>query len=144
MHPAGSLERGVNDATFAESAAGMRAVMARLAWNAGQRVQWTESGSSWQWLVPLLEDVEQALHSGSSDRIAGIAPETDPDTVEALAELPEQYIDELALDMMVRSQSHRLLAASSAADGDVYVMILCEVDGTSCRAERFMLISLVD
>jgi len=141
MHPGDAMAGGLNDATFAEAAAGMRAVLPRLLWNANQRVQWS---GSYQWLSPLLEEVEQALHSGSSDRIAGIAPETDPDTVEALAELPEQYIDELALDMMVRSQSHRLLAASSAADGDVYVMILCEVDGTSCRAERFMLISLVD
>ncbi len=29
-----------------------------------------------------------------------IATESDPDTVETLAELPEQYIDELTLDIM--------------------------------------------
>jgi len=144
LHPPGAHERGRSGTTFAEAAEGMRAVMARLAWNAGQRVQWTEPGSSRQWLVPLLEDVERALLASDVRHIMEVAPETDSATAEALARLPGEYVKETALDLVVGSSESRLLIASSPADGDTYIMATCQISASLCLPSRLALLSLTD
>lgn len=142
MHPPDALVGGQGEVTFAQAATGMRAVIPRLFWNADLRVQWSDS--SYQWLEPALEKVELVLSEADPQKMVLAAPETDAVTAEALAELPEQYISELVLDMVVGSPQNRLLVASSAGDGDTYVMVLCMINAADCRLRRFMLLSLID
>ncbi len=142
MHPPEAFEGGRNHATFAEMAAGMRLVLPRLIWNANQRAQWTES--SYQWLEPVVTEIELALNSANAQQMILAAPDTDPVTAEALAELPKQYVDELVLDLVVASPQNRLVFASSPADGDTYVIVICEIDASVCRLQRFLFLSLTD
>ncbi len=144
LHPVDATEGGRNDITFAEAAAGLRTVLPRLLWNADHRAQWTDKDSPYLWLESTLMQIESVLAEADSQQLLSVAPETDPDTASALADLPSQYLDELVLDLVLGSSQERLLIASSIADGDIYVMALCQIESSACRLRRFLFLSLID
>ncbi len=141
-HPGTSREPGRDAVRFAEAAADMRAVLPRLLWNLVQRAGWTEEASAW--LGPTLAAVERALGSRDYWTIHWAAPDTDWRTASALADLPSGFADGLALDMVVEAEgSERLLIGSSPDDGDIYVLVLCRLEGNACKLRRFVLASVI-
>ena len=142
-HPGDAREPGRDTATFAAAAADLRATLPRLAWNAAQRARWT--GEAQAWLRPALAEVEKALAARDPAAPRAAAPETDAETAAALAALPAGFAANLALDMVLEAgEADRLLVGSLAADGDVYVLALCRLEGGACGLRRFMLVSLLE
>lgn len=142
-HPAGAREPARDEATFASAAADLRAVLPRLAWNAARRARWTDEALPW--LGPALARVEQALASRDPAALSAAAPDTDAGTADALAGLPAGFAAGLALDMVVDAGGEdRLLIGSLPADGDIYVLVLCRLDGNDCALQRLVLASLLE
>ena len=105
-----------------------------------QREQWSDG--SQPWLETTLVAAEAALRAGAAGLTAA-APSTDAATAAALAGLPAQFTDGLALDLALEfGGAERLLVASLPGDGDIYVMIECRKDGAGCNLRRFTLLSL--
>ena len=141
MHPAESLEAGRLDTTFAADAAGMRAALPRLAWNAARRLEWAEGIQAW--LPDTLAAIEAALGAGDPAALTAAAPDTDAETAAALSRLPAAFAEGLVLDMTLEaSGTDRLLVASMPDDGDIYVLAVCRLEGGACALRRFMLMSL--
>ena len=137
-HPGTAREPGRDVATLASARADMRAVLPRLLWNAVQRIGWTEEAPAW--LGPALAAVERALGSNDYAAIHSAAPDTGLATAFALADLPAGFAQGLALDMVVEAEgSERLLIGSSPDDGDIYVLVLCRLEGNACKLRRFVL-----
>lgn len=142
-HPTDAREPGRDAATFAAAAADLRAALPRLAWNAAQRARWTDEGQAW--LRPALAEIEKALAARDPAAPRAAAPDTDAGTAAALAALPAGFAANLALDMVLEAgEADRLLVGSLAADGDVYVLVLCRLEGGACGLRRFMLVSLLE
>ena len=142
-HPVDAREPGHDAATFAAAAADLRALLPRLAWNAAQRARWTDEAQPW--LRPALAAVEEALATRAPAALRAVAPGTDAQTAAALAALPAGFAAGLALDMVLEAgETDRLLIGSLAADGDVYVLALCRLEGGACALRRFMLVSLLE
>ena len=141
-HPAKAAEAGSDTATFAVAATDMRIVLARLVRNAAQSVEWTDEAQPW--LRPTLAEVEEALAARDPAALAAAAPGTDADTAATLARLPAGFAAGLALDMTLEAEGNgRLLIGSLPEDGDVYVLVLCRLEGGVCALRRFVLISLL-
>ena len=142
-HPADAREPGRDAATFAAAAADLRAALPRLAWNTAQRARWTDEAQAW--LRPALAGVEKALAARDPAVPRAAAPDTDAETAAALAALPAGFAANLALDMVLEAgEEDRLLVGSLPADGDVYVLALCRLEGGACGLRRFMLVSLLE
>ena len=142
-HPPDAPDAGYDDATFASAAADMRAALPRLIRNAAQRAGLTDEAPPW--LRPVLARIEGAIAARDPGVLKTEAPDTDDDTAEALAALPAGFAEEIVLDMVLEGGSgDRLLIGSSPGDGDVYVLVLCRVEGDMCPLRRFMLVSLLD
>ena len=139
---AAEAKAGAGDGTtFAAAAADFRAALPRLVWNAARRAQWTAGTEPW--LAPALSRIEEALAARTPSAIAAAAPDTDNTTAAALASLPETFVEGLALDMALDAGGgERLLIGSLPDDGDVYVLVLCRIDGDDCALRRFVLMSL--
>ena len=143
-HPASARDAGGDTATFAAAAAGLRAALPRLAWNAVRRAQWAEEPESW--LDPVLTEIEGALAAHDVSALLAAAPDTDSETATALAELPRAFTERLTLDMVLGGDDEdRLLVGSVPEDGDIFVLALCRLDGGgACALRRFLLVSLLD
>ena len=141
-HPAEAPEAaGRNGVTFASAAANMRAVLPRLLWNAGLRTQWTTETEPW--LFPVLAQIDQALAARTTAALTAAAPDTDTTIADAIAGLPAAFAANLTLDMVLPAGNQkRLLIGSMPDDGDVYLFVLCRMEGTDCALRRFMLSSL--
>ena len=141
-HPAKAQDAaGRNGLTFAAAAANMRAALPRLLWNAAIRTQWTEETEPW--LFPVLAQIDQALAAGTTAALTAAAPETDTTIADAIADLPTAFAAHLTLDMILPAgKEKRLLIGSMPDDGDVYLFVLCRMEGTDCALRRFMLSSL--
>ena len=139
MHPPDSFQG--TGAMEASDPKGLGAVLQRLARNAAARVRW-ETGED-PWLAATLERIEQALSAGSVDTILAAAPGTDPETAQALSELPAAFADSLMLDLIVEGgDADRLVFGSLPDDGDVYVVAACEIEGRACPLGWIHLLSL--
>ncbi len=141
-HPANAQDAtGRNGLTFAAAAANMRAALPRLLWNAGIRTQWTEKTEPW--LFPALARIDEALAARSAAALTAAAPDTDTTIAEAIADLPAAFAAHLTLDMVLPAgKEKRLLIGSMPDDGDVYLFVLCRMEGPDCPLRRFMLSSL--
>ena len=143
-HPPDALEPGRDTATFADAAADLRAALPRLAWHAAQRAGWTDEIKPW--LRPALAGIERALAARDPAALLSAAPDTDEPTAAALAGLPAGFAAHLRLDMAIESTGQeRLLIGSLAADGDTYLLALCEINNAdACALRRLLLVSLLD
>ena len=143
-HPADGQTEAHDTATFATAAGDMRAALARLIRHAERRARWTDRAQPW--LKTTLSAVEKSLAARDPAVLRSAAPETDTETVAALAALPEGYTGRLALDMILETgKTDRLLIGSSTGDGDIYVLVLCRLVGAGpCSPRRFMLVSLLE
>ena len=142
-HPPDAREPGRDAATFAAAAADFRAALPRLAWNAAQRTRWTDEAQAW--LRPALAEVEKALAARDPAALKIAAPDTDAETAATLAALPTGFAANLALDMVLEGgEADRLLVGSLVADGDIYVLALCRIEGGACGLRRFVLVSLLE
>ena len=142
-HPVNAATAGREAATFAAAAADMRAALPRLVWNAAQRTRWTEEAQPW--LRPALAEVERALAARRPAALVAAAPATDAETAAALARLPAGFAAGLALDMVLEAEGGgRFLIGSLPEDGDVYVLVLCRLEGSVCALRRFMLAALLE
>ena len=141
-HPAKAQNAAVrNGMTFASAAKNMRAVLPRLLWNAGIRAQWTAETEPW--LFPALAQVDQALAARTAAALTAVAPDTDTTVADAIAGLPAAFAARLTLDMVLPAgKEKRLLIGSMPDDGDVYLFVLCRMEGEDCALRRFMLSSL--
>ena len=141
-HPAKAQDAaGRNGVTFASAAANMRATLPRLLWNAAIRTQWTEETEPW--LFPVLAQIDQALAARTTAALTAAAPDTDTTIADAIAGLPAAFAANLTLDMVLPAGNQkRLLIGSMPDDGDVYLFVLCRMEGTDCILRRFMLSSL--
>ena len=141
-HPAKAQDAaGPNGVTFASAAANMRAALPRLLWNAGIRTQWTAEAEPW--LFPALSQVDEALAARTTAALTAAAPDTDTMVADAIAGLPAAFAANLTLDMVLPAGNQkRLLIGSMPDDGDVYLFVLCRMEGTDCALRRFMLSSL--
>ena len=141
-HPANAQDAaGRNGLTFAAAAANMRAALPRLLWNAGIRTQWTAETEPW--LFPVLAQIDQALAARTATALTAAAPDTDTTIADAIAGLPAAFAANLTLDMVLPAGNQkRLLIGSMPDDGDVYLFVLCRMEGTDCILRRFMLSSL--
>ncbi len=143
-HPAEGHDAAKPDGvTFATASANMRAALPRLLWNAGIRTQWTAETEPW--LFPALARIDQALAARSAAALTAAAPDTDTTIAEAIADLPAAFAARLTLDMILPAgKEKRLLIGSMPDDGDVYLFVLCRMEGPDCPLRRFMLSSLSD
>lgn len=142
-HPPNAAEGGRDAASFAAAAADMRTALARLVWNAALVAEWTEAPEPW--LATALANVEEALAARDAAELTTAAPDTDADTAAALARLPIEFSEGLALDMVIQTRGNgRLLVGSLPEDGDIYVFALCMVSGRVCNLRRFVLTSLLE
>ena len=141
-HPANLQDAaGRNGLTFAAAAANMRAALPRLLWNAGIRTQWTAETEPW--LFPALAQIDQALAARTTAALTAAAPDTDTTIAGAIAGLPAAFAAHLTLDMVLPAgKEKRLLIGSMPDDGDVYLFVLCRMEGPDCALRRFMLSSL--
>ena len=141
-HPAEAHDgAGPDGVTFATASANMRAAMPRLLWNAGIRTQWTEKTEPW--LFSALAQIDQALAARNTATLTAAAPDTDTTIAEAIAGLPAAFAAHLTLDMILPAgKDTRLLISSMPDDGDVYLFVLCRMEGADCALRRFMLSSL--
>ena len=141
-HPANAQDAaGRNGMTFASSSANMRAALPRLLWNAGIRTQWTAETNPW--LIPTLAQIDQALAVRTAVALTTAAPDTDTTVADAIADLPAAFAARLTLDMILPAgEDKRLLIGSMPDDGDVYLFVLCRMEGAACALRRFMLASL--
>ena len=142
LHPAHSTEPGRNGVTFASAAGDMRVVLQRLVDYASQRAEWTSE--SHHWLQLTSEKIVSVLQQQNSQSILSEAIETDTTTAELLADLPSQYVESLELDMVLGSDSERVLIGSSVDDGELYVFVSCVISTESCNLRQFALLSLLD
>ena len=127
--------------TFASAAANMRATLPRLLWNAAIRTQWTAETEPW--LFPVLAQIDQALAAGTTTALTAAAPDTDTTIADAIADLPAAFAANLTLDMVLPAGNQkRLLIGSMPDDGDVYLFVVCRMEGPDCTLRRFMLSSL--
>lgn len=141
-HPAEAQEAARASTTFAADAADMRAVLPRLAWNAAHRLEWSDG--THPWLPETLAAIEAALAANDPAALAAAAPETDAETAAVLADLPPAFAAGLTLDMTLETgEADRLLIGSLPDEGDVYVLVLCRLEGDACGLRRFILISLL-
>ena len=141
-HPAEAPDAaGHNGVTFAAAANNMRAALPRLLWNAGIRTQWTAEAEPW--LFPALAQVDEALAARTAASLTAAAPDTDSKVADAIAGLPTAFAAHLTLDMILPAgKEKRLLIGSMPDDGDVYLFVLCRLEGADCVLRRFMLSSL--
>ena len=140
-HPSEARAAGSDGVPFATAASDLRAVLPRLAWSLAMRVAWSEGGNAW--LPPVLDHIDTALASRNPTTITGTAQATDAATAQALANLPEGFAAQLSLDLTLKvGETERLLVGSSPDDGDVYVLLLCQLATNACVPQRFMLLSL--
>ena len=141
-HPAKAQDIvGGDGVTFAAAAANMRAALPRLLWNAAIRTQWTTETEPW--LFPALAQIDQALAARTTAALTAAAPDTDTTIADAIAGLPAAFAANLTLDMVLPAGNQkRLLIGSMPDDGDVYLFVLCRMEGTDCALRRFMLSSL--
>ena len=131
-HPAKAQDIvGGDGVTFASAAANMRAALPRLLWNAGLRTQWTTETEPW--LFPVLAQIDQALAARTTAALTAAAPDTDTTIADAIAGLPAAFAANLTLDMVLPAGNQkRLLIGSMPDDGDVYLFVLCRMEGTDC------------
>ena len=141
-HPAEAQDAAGGDGvTFAAAAANMRAAFPRLLWNMGVRAQWTAETEPW--LYPTLAQVDEALAARTATALTTAAPDTDTTVADAIAGLPAAFAARLTLDMILPAgKERRLLIGSMPDDGDVYLFVLCRMEGANCALRRFMLSSL--
>ena len=141
-HPANAQDAtGHNGLTFAAAAANMRAALPRLLWNASLRTQWTAETKPW--LFPALAQIDQALAARTAAALTKAAPDTNTTIADAIAGLPTAFATHLTLDMLLPAgEEQRLLIGSLPDDGDVYLFVLCRMEGADCALRRFMLSSL--
>ena len=143
QHPGSSGQAGDDAVSFAQAAADLRAVLPRLVWNAEQGGRWTDESQAW--LGRALTSIEAALAAQDVEALTAAASETDVETATVLARLPAGFAAGLALDMVLAvGEQGRLLIGSLPEDGDVYVLVLCQLEGSHCELRRFMLMSLAD
>ncbi len=143
QHPPDANEPGRATTSFADAAENTRDVLARLAWNTAQRLEWMEAGLPW--LGAVLADIETTLAARDAGRLLAAAPETDVETVEALAHLPFHFIQRLSLDMVLGTgHTDYLLIGSPPEDGGIYVLATCRlvVAQQRCALRRFALLSV--
>ena len=141
-HPAKAQDAAArNGVTFASAAKNMRAALPLLLWNAGIRTQWTAETEPW--LFPALAQVDEALAARTAAALTAVAPDTDTTVADAIASLPAAFAAHLTLDMVLPAgKENRLLIGSMPDDGDVYLFVLCRMEGADCALRRFMLSSL--
>ena len=141
-HPAKTQDAAGRDGvTFAASAANMRTALPRLLWNTGLRTQWTAETEPW--LFPALAQIDEALTTRTAAALTTVAPDTDTTVANAIAGLPAVFAARLTLDMVLPAgKEKRLLIGSMPDDGDVYLFVLCRLEGPDCALRRFMLLSL--
>ena len=141
-HPAKERNAGSDGVTFAAAAADLRAVLPRLVWNAAQRARWTAEPEPW--LGRALARVQKALAASEEAVLTAAAPETDPESAAVLARLPTGFARRLVLDMVLASSGQeRLLIGSLPDEGDLYVFVLCRLDGDACALRRIVPVSLL-
>ena len=141
-HPADARDAGRDPVTFAAAAAGLRAALPRLAWNAVRRAQW--AAETEPWLESALTGIEEALAARDAPALLAASPDTDAETAAALAQLPRAFTERLTLDMVLGGDGEeRLIIGSVREDGDIYVLVLCRLDGGACALRRFLLVSLL-
>ena len=142
-HPARERAGRQDRTTFATAAADLRAAAPRLEWNAVRRAQW--AAGTEPWLSPALAAVEAALAARDAAALTAAAPATGAETAAALAALPADFTTGLTLDMVLDTGGEeRLLIGSRPDDGDVYVLVLCRLEGDACALRRFVLASLLE
>ena len=140
-HPSAATDPGHDPATFATAAADLRAVLPRLAWYLAQRAQWMDEAKPW--LRPTLVALEETLTAQDPAALTAAAPDTDPDTAAALVTLPDGFVTQLGLDMVVEAAGpERLLIGSLPTDGDTYLLARCRLNADTCALRRFVLVSL--
>ncbi len=141
-HPATTPDAaGRHGVTFAAAAANMRTALPRLLWNAGIQTQWTAETEPW--LFPALAQIDQALAERTAAALTTVAPDTDTTVANVIAGLPAVFAARLTLDMVLPAgKDNRLLIGSLPDDGDVYLFVLCRLEGPDCALRRFLLLSL--
>ena len=144
LHPGNAIEIKTDDVTFAAAASDMRAVQPRLSGLLAMLVLWTEEFSPW--LFSVVSRIDEILTAPNATTIATEAPGTDSATAAALSRLPSDFGQNLTLDMTLEiGKSQRLLIISLPQEGDIYVLVLCELDDTNnCALHRFILLSLAE
>lgn len=141
-HPAAASEAGRAPANFASAAADTRAVLPRLLWSAAEALRWIDGEIPW--LEAALAEIERALAAPTPAALLEAAPDTDPETAAALADLPPAFADKLGLDMILEAgQDGRLLFASLPEDGHIYVVAECRVAGPDCALIRIALLPVL-
>ena len=141
-HPAEALDPARTTTTFAADTADMRALLPRLAWSAGQRLEWADG--THPWLPDTLAAIQVALRPNDPAALLAAAPDTDFSTAIALADLPGAFARGLTLDMTLETAAAgRLLIGSLPDDGDIYVLAFCRLEGRGCALRRVMLLSLL-
>ena len=143
QHPPDDEESARAWASFADAAVNTRDVLARLAWNAAQRLEWMEAGLPW--LEATLAAIEKALEARNAEWVLSAAPDTDSETAAALEQLPAEFIDHLSLDMVIGvSGSSFLLVGSVPHDGGIYIFAACRLEEDRCVLRRIALLSVVN
>ena len=121
--------------------ADMRAALPRLLWNTVHRAQWEDETA---WLQPTLVSIDTALNARDAATLMAAAPATDAATATAFSGLPEGFAERLRLDMVLDGdEQERILISSLPDDGDIYVFIVCRLDGRNCALQRFLLAPLL-
>ena len=119
----------------------MRTALPRLLWNAGIRMQWTETTEPC--LFAALARIDEALAAGTAAALRAAAPDTDIMIADAIAGLPASFAAHLTLDMILPAgKETHLLIGSMPDDGDAYLFALCRMERPDCALRRFMLSSL--
>lgn len=141
-HPADAAAGG-EAAAFAAAAAGMRAALPRLLWDAARSARWADG--SIPWLEAALAEIERALAASTPAAVVAAAPDTDAETAAALAGLPPAFAENLGLDAILEAGADdRLIFASLPEDGDVYLVAHCRLDGAVCAPRRLALFSVLE
>ena len=142
-HPGAAREPAGGIGTFAADAADGRAAQPRLLRNAVRLARWNSGADVW--LHRTLEAIRAALSADDPASIVAAAPATDTETAQVISAMSAGFTQRLVLDIVLAlNGSGRLLVGSSPDDGDVYVMVLCRLQGDACGLRRIMLVSLED
>ena len=131
-------QQDVDDA-YEDALYDFKDVQKRLVWGVNHRQQW----SAKPWLAATLANIQHALNSHDATALYSMAPDTDDLAAHALAELPQGFAEHLSLDMILEDDGrNRILIGSREDSGDLYIWVICRVDGDNCLLSRFGIVSI--
>lgn len=132
----GNLE----DVAYDQAAQELRAAQLRLEWNMLQRSQWSVAYA--QWLSKTISVIEETMELKDAAALVSRAPDTDPETSMIIADLPDGFVSDLVLDMVLEyDEEYRILIISMQSDGEIYVLIHCrlDLDAKVCMPRQYVL-----